>query len=265
MVHFDNEQKISQIRLYWDQGSLLKQVEVMGRSAKNWPIRDGKDQARLIASSASALVRSGAPTASSRRSNASRGQDDVTITERPTTGRSSRSSTTNAMNDPHASLSLFERREESEDIPVPSSRPIAQRVQSAKPPPREYSELFVGENVASPSPGDRIPKKNGGGKSFKANRLFDDEETVPTPMSVKTSTKKYNHFDFGEGEDAEATPKVRESRQVKSKHQSQWDFDDFVTPEKTKPKVLGQAVRHFGWSDDEVRGPYFSPESDFVV
>ncbi|EGE01048.1 hypothetical protein TEQG_00102 [Trichophyton equinum CBS 127.97] len=38
-----------------------------------------------------------------------------------------------------------------------------------------------------------------------------------------------------------------------SKHLSQWDFEDFVTPEKPKRRpVRGQEVRHFGWSDDEV-------------
>lgn len=82
-----------------------------------------------------------------------------------------------------------------------------------------------------------------------------------TPASsVKTNAKKYNHFEFGSSDDEQATPKVREAaRPTNSKHMSQWDFEDFVTPEKIAPKVLGQAVRHFGWSDDEV-GPFFKLE-----
>ncbi|KAJ4287968.1 hypothetical protein N0V90_011983 [Kalmusia sp. IMI 367209] len=248
IVHFDSQQKISQIRQYWDQGALLKQIEVIGARARNWPIRDGKDQIRLIASSASHTTQPES-AASSRPSTAAPGSDDVSVTDRPI---GSRRSTNNAMNDPHASLSLFEPRRVDEEGEF-EAHPIASRAQSAKPPPRELSELFVGGEASTPTPknGPGIPVKAGGGKNFKPNRLFDetDEEPVPTPMSVKTNAKKYDHFEFGEGED---TPKAREtSRPTNKKHQSQWDFEDFVTPEKTKPKVLGQNVRHFGWSDDE--------------
>ena len=36
--------------------------------------------------------------------------------------------------------------------------------------------------------------------------------------------------------------------------------DDFATPDKSKPKTLPSAVRHFGWSDDEV-GAFYQPET----
>lgn len=69
-------------------------------------------------------------------------------------------------------------------------------------------------------------------------------------MGIKTSSKKYEHFEFGDGED---TPRGAEAvRNVNKKHQSQWDFEDFVTPEKTKPKILPGNQRSVGWSDDEV-------------
>ncbi|KAF2663074.1 hypothetical protein K491DRAFT_584123 [Lophiostoma macrostomum CBS 122681] len=269
MVHFDANHKITQIRLFWDQGSLLKQVGLIGSRARAWPIRDGKDQARLIASSAGATAQPSAPAAASRRSTAARGPDDVTISERPATAnssRSSRSSTLNAMNDPHASLSLFESRDVNQDSSR-GSYPAAPRTQSAKPPPRDLSELFVSGDPGTPSPGDatsqRIPTKSGGGKNFRANRLFEEEEPAETPSradGVKTNKLKYNHFEFGNG-DEDATPKVRDARPTssKSKHQSSWDFEDFVTPEKTKEKILGQQVRHFGWSDDEEGSPIRRP------
>lgn len=256
MVHFEGD-KISQIRINWDQGSLLKQIDVIGARARNWPIRDGKDQARLIKQSASSVVPAGSAASqpSTRRSTTS--QDEVTITSRPT---SSRSSASNAMNDPHATLSLFQPRDTNQESSLPS-RQNAPRMQSAKPPPREYSELFVGEGGASPSPSiagspskDRIPVKSGAGKNYKPSRLFDEEEEVaPTPMSVKTHSKKYNHFDLG---DDNATPQARETGRPasKSQHQASWGFEDFVTPAKAKPKILGQSVRHFGWSDDEDEG-----------
>ncbi|ORX93694.1 hypothetical protein BCR34DRAFT_608481 [Clohesyomyces aquaticus] len=266
VVHFDKDGNITQIRLYWDQGSLLKQIDVIGARARNWPIRDGKDQARLIASSAG-LVAQPESVASSRRSTASRGgPDDVVVTNRPA---SSASSVSNAMNDPHATLSLFQPRDVNQE---PSySRPIAPRAMSAKPAPREYSELFAGgEEPESPSPANtsnspQKPRhKSGAGKNFKPNRLFDEDvQEMPTPMSVKTNSKKYNHFEFGQKDDDDATPKVRETARSKekNKHMSQWDFEDFVTPDKPKQKILGQAVRHFGWSDDEV-GPHFQFEVD---
>jgi hypothetical protein len=254
---------------------MLKNLEVIGARARNWPIRDGKEQARLIASSAASVAQSNGPAASSRRSTASQGPDDVTITERPTTGRSSRSTTSNAMNDPHATLNLFQPREVEQEQSN-YSQPIAPRSQSAKPPPRDLSELFVGEDPKSPSPaGTTSPQKArnlgkvGGGKNYKPNRLFDEaEESAATPggiktAGVKTNAKKYNHFEFGQGEEDEATPKAKEApRPTRTKHQSQWDFEDFVTPEKIKTKVLPQAVRQFGWSDDEV-GPFL--KSEFVI
>jgi hypothetical protein len=100
--------------------------------------------------------------------------------------------------------------------------------------------------------------KAGGGKNFTSNRLFEEteeEEPLKSPASVKTNAKKYSHFEFGDGNDDQHTPKIHETaHSTKSKHMSQWDFENFATPEKPGTKVLGQAVRHFGWSDDEV-GP----------
>ena len=233
---------------------------MIGARARNWPIRDGKDQARLIASSASFMTRPPSTT-SSRRSTVSRDPNEVILTDRPASSRSSISAT----GDPHASLSLFQPREINQETSFP--RPTAPRAQSAKPPPRDYSELFADEgpepptpSIASPSPQKNgIPVKAGSGKNFISNRLFEEtegEKALKSPVGVKTNAKKYNHFEFGDGNDDQATAKVRETaHSTKSKHMSQWDFEDFVTPEKPGTKVLGQAVRHFGWSDDEV-GPY---------
>lgn len=129
IVAFDDaSDKIVQIRQYWDQGSLLKQIDVIGARARNWPIRDGKDQIRLIASSASHTHQPEQP---------SRGREEVAARERP-----ARRPTKNAMNDPHASLALFENRQPEEEGEY-EAHPIASRAQSAKPPPRNLGELFV--------------------------------------------------------------------------------------------------------------------------
>ena len=251
IVHFDSADKIVQIRQYWDQGSLLKQIDVIGARSRNWPIREGPEQIKLIQSSAQLAQTDSAP--SPRPSTASRGVDEVSIR--------SRGSTTNATNDPHASLSLFKPREVN-DEGLPSTHQIAPRALSAKPPPREYSELFVSENAGSPSPqNQRIPVKGGVNKKLQANRLFDETEedriAATTPLkATKTNPKKYNHFEFGAGEDEE-TPRGRDAARKeapldKSKSQANWSFEDFVTPEKTNPKTQPQAVRNFSWEDDEV-------------
>lgn len=250
-MHFDSADKITQIRQYWDQGSLLKQIDVIGARSRNWPIREGPEQAKLIKASAQLAQPDSAPN--SRPSTASRGADEVSIR--------SRGSTTNATNDPHASLSLFERRQIDEEE-LPSAYPAAPRVQSAKPPPREYSELFVGDNAGSPSPqNQRIPVKAGANKKAQVNRLFDETEeeriAATTPLkATKTNPKKFNHFEFGDGEDEE-TPRGRnasrkEGPRDKSKSQANWNFEDFVTPEKINPKNNPQAARSFEWENDEV-------------
>ncbi|KAF1975822.1 hypothetical protein BU23DRAFT_632681 [Bimuria novae-zelandiae CBS 107.79] len=251
MVHivaFDGAcEKITQIRQYWDQGSLLKQIDVIGARARNWPIRDGKDQLKLIATSAASTSQPESAASSRPSTAATRDADEVSVRSRP-----SRRTTNNAMNDPHASLSLFENRQPEEEGAF-ESQPRTSRAQSAKPPPRNLGELFVKDQPGTPAPKNGIPGKAGGGKNFKPNRLFDegDEEPAPTPMSVKTNSKKYDHFEFAD--ENEDTPKVREtSRPTNTKHQSQWDFADFTTPEKSKTKVLANNERHFGWSDDEV-------------
>jgi len=253
MVHFDRSGKITQIRQYWDQGSLLKQIDVIGARSRNWPIRDSSEQIRLIASNAAAAQPES--SASSRPStSASRGVDEVSISDR------SRRSTNNAMNDPHASLALFAPREVDEEESR-SSGPSAPRAQSAKPPPREYSELFAGADAGSPSPSpQRIPAKAGSGKHYKANRLFEEgeEEHPVAPMSIKTSSKKYDHFTFGEGEE---TPKdtspvrrpiVHKARPDQDAH---FDFDDNGTPEAQRgpaPTKGGRSNKGQGLYSDNV-------------
>ncbi|KAI9876182.1 MAG: hypothetical protein M1830_007083, partial [Pleopsidium flavum] len=271
VVHFDANKKIHQVRLYWDQGSLLKLVDVIGARARNWPICDGKDQARLIASSAASTAKATSNGTSSHQSAAPGARDlnEVVITSR----NLSPTKRTNVTGDPHASLSLFGPRDANEDTSLPAV--IAPRA-SAKPPPRDYHDLFVGhESDSSPAEKSKSPTrepnatanaiapKGGAGKNYLPSRLFGDIEnpqpgTPGTPHQspdkfIKPHPKKYNHFEFGEGSDGpvqQQQPKPMPTH-PKSKDQSQWDFEDFVTPEKVPQKIRGQDVRHFGWSDDE--------------
>lgn len=306
-MHFDSGQKIQQVRLYWEQGSLLKSLDVIGARARSWPIRDGKEQARLIAASAAGTTQSnGHSRPSTATSDNSHLSNEAGHTTKP------RSQSKNVTRDPHASLSLFAPREEDEESSQPNApralkaqtaKPpardyhdlfvgnesdaspqtskaramsptkenggrVAPKAQSAKPPPRDYHDLFVGnDSDASPTSKGRplspqkenmtpgpVAAKGGSGKNFQPSRLFDHAQPG-TPKSpeqspdkgYKTDPRKYNHFDFDGGNEQ---PNPMASR-PKSKHQNNWDFEDFMTPDKVKTKVRGQDVRHFGWSDDE--------------
>jgi len=246
------------VRQSWDQGSLLKLIDVIGRTGRNWPIRDGKDQIKLITSS----VKSAGKPADDSSS-----EDSLAR---------SRGNSQNVTRDPHASLSLFAPREKET---IDSQPAIVPPRASAKPPPRDYNDLFVGtdedESPASPSKsaGGRTPSpskptviapKVGAGKNFAPSRIFDiDGNESHSPSADKTpSTErhyrphpaKFQHFDFTDEGESQDAPKPKPLVEVKkSRHGSQWSFDDFQTPEKVIPsKVLrNNDVRHWSNSEDE--------------
>lgn len=302
-MHFDANRKIQTIRLYWDQGSLLKQVDVIGARARNWPIRDGKDQARLIRTTEAITSQSPESNQSVAKTGVPN-EEEAAITSRPTSSK-------HVTGDPHASLSLFTEVPPLESTHYPavvpprtSAKPPPRdfrdlfasnepdgsqgapgrensppkdhrhKAQSANPPPRDYHELFVGDDPnpalrpaksLSPQKGHKstpssgIAPKGGSGKNFQPSRLFENENAPPgapgtsnaSPEKfVKSDPKKFNHFDFGELQEA-TRPQAPNVGRPNSKHVSQWGFADFMTPEKVPQKIRSQDVRHFGWGDDE--------------
>jgi hypothetical protein len=256
-VNFDNESKIQRIRIHWDQGSLLRQVDVIGSRGKNWPITDGKDQSRLIAS-AVAGTRVDPPITRGRDTNDS-----------PAAPARSFSPSKKRIQDPHTSLALFAGQDKDENSRKSQPAIIAPRA-SAKPAERDYSELFAAghEDYEPQKDGSSSPKKaygqpviapkGAGASKFQQSRLFDVDATEDLPARYKSNPAKYNHFDLGEASEHDhfqhanpASNKTVPMRAKTNKHLSQWDFEDFMTPEKVRHKVRGQDVRHFGWSDDE--------------
>ncbi|KAK4199142.1 hypothetical protein QBC40DRAFT_282583 [Triangularia verruculosa] len=243
IVLFNADGKILQIRQTWDQGSLLKQLDVIGRSGRNWPIRDGRDQITLITR---CVKVGGAPTSTK----------DLPM--------HNRSQSTNPLRDPHASLALFAPREEQEEVTVIS--PYAGR----RPTQRSFTEILgdEAEEPSSPSNGRErsaspIKPKVGAGKNFQPVRLFDrDDDAVEadTPENgrspervVKPHPKKYQHFNFDDGTESQETPKPAPAPAQKSKHDASWGFEDFMTPQKpTASRTLHKArdVRHWGTGDD---------------
>lgn len=219
---------------------------MIGKTGRNWPIRDGKDQIKLIANS----VKSSGKTMA-----------DAPPPAEESAYNRSRGNSTNITRDPHASLSLFAPRSTTIEEPLPS---VVAPKSSAKPPPRDYNELFGGEDghveereERSSSPSKAMAPKLGAGKNYGPSRLFDTESAEAT-MADKNKEKmyrpnaaRYNHFDFGDGEEA---AEQKRPAMGATKHSSQWKFDDFMTPQKPVPsKVLRtNDVRHWGNSDDEV-------------
>jgi hypothetical protein len=251
--------KIRQIRQYWDQGSLLKQIEVIGSRARNWPIRDGKDQTRLIANSVTSEQQA---AGASRRSTSSRDANEVVIN-----ARSHSSSTTSATGDPHATLSLFQPRSVNEENAERLTGPSVAPRSSAKPPSRDLTNILGGEESEPSTPAaGNSPKKNvnggapkgGAGSHYHPIRLFDENDrnaAIVMSPEKKANPKKYNHFEFGQGEDA-----AGDQGRINNRHQSQWAFADFVTPDKPKMKVNTHTVRTMeSLGEDEVSSASPSP------
>ncbi|KAI0379713.1 hypothetical protein F5Y04DRAFT_113068 [Hypomontagnella monticulosa] len=254
LVTFDSDGKILQIRQTWDQGSLLKQLDVIGRSGRNWPIRDSTEQIKLIET---CIKASGGGDSS---------EDPTDFALR------SRGNSTNALRDPHASLALFAPREEAEQSIAAVISPRG----GARPRQRDFAEILGDEPVEgtgrerSESPSKAVAPKAGVEKKFQPSRLFEDDGTVEENNSlediaspsrfIRPNPKKYSHFDFDDGtNEPEEAPRPANPTPKKTKHTSQWSFDDFETPHKPKPsKAMQQrAARHWGNDDDEL---HESPE-----
>lgn len=257
-VTFDAQAKILQIRQTWDQGALLKQLDVIGKTGRNWPIRDSKEQINLIARcvkpAEGALASADLPTRSRGNSN-------------------------NVMRDPHASLALFAPREEIESAPPVS---VVSPYAGNRPRQRSFTQILGDEpedddddetspnrgrgRSQSPSKmGKAIAPKSGAGKNYQPSRLFEtDEEHQPeTPAKpspdryVRPDPRKYQHFDFADGTDPQDAPKtgVAFADKPKTKKDAMWSFDDFSTPQKpTASRALHKArdVRHWGTENDVV-------------
>ncbi|KAI5864999.1 hypothetical protein GGS23DRAFT_557146 [Durotheca rogersii] len=247
IVDFAPDGKISQIRRTWDQGSLLKQLDIIGKSGRNWPIRDSKEQIKII----EACVK--------LSSDASADSDFSSLSAR------ARGDSTNILRDPHASLALFAPREESSE----SIAAVVSPRGGARPRQRDFTEILGDEPVdnteeQSASPSKVIAPKAGAGKGFQPSRLFDETdafaEEANSPEAspsrfYRPNPKKFSHFDFGDGSDPRDVPEPIGPTTKKTKHTSQWSFDDFVTPQKPKPTkgLRHQEVRHWATDNDQAQ------------
>jgi hypothetical protein len=144
--------------------------------------------------------------------------------------------------DPYTSLDLFGAEKADPNKRGPSLGAIAPR-KSAKPPPREMSELFAAGHEdhepgppGSPKKENRSPvmapkAKGTGGQNYQPSRLFDFEPDRESPALYKSNPAKYDHFELGNASDADrfqhvkapvAGENVIPMRAKTNKHTSQW-------------------------------------------
>lgn len=237
IVQFDSENKISQIRLYWDQGSLLKQVDVIGSHHRNWPIRDGAEQVRLVNSSVQSVA-STEPEPAVKPSH-DRGSD-AGETAVPT-----RSPEKKSGHGPQASLSLFETLSMDDDQPKPARGPARG---SAKPPPRDLNELFVGDDGdTTPTKATAASSKKGADEHPIRSRGGTDAGEENVMQTPKTVSKNYGHFEFGEPDAPASAP----TPSTTSKKHDHFEFGEAAVTESPKKPVTSKHYDHFEFGQDE--------------
>lgn len=246
---------------------MLRQVEVIGARGRAWPIRDGKDQIRLLKNATTARS---APVVPSQ-------QESTTLPHR------SSSPNKRHIRDPYAAESLTELLSPSKEIAEIESRAESHKPAAAasgkrytkdpygagslneilspskkapapvapfapatgRPATRNFSDIFVRDDNIPDSPSK--PQR-------RAPRVPEEDETTGLgPVDedrhfYKTAPGKYNHFEIG-GDNSEREVKA-EPKQATS-HASHWDFDDFATPVKGSRPTRGEEARQFGVGDDE--------------
>jgi hypothetical protein len=276
IVHFDSEQQIKQIRIHWDQASLLRQVEVIGARGRSWPIRDGKDQIRLLktalAERETAAVLPTATTLPVRSSSPSKRRikdpyaaeslDELLSPNKEAAEREARIEASKSSSggkrytkDPYGAGSLNEILSPTKPAPKPVV-PFAPS--SSRPATRNFSDIFVQDDNIPESPSRaqrRAPAVPEEDESGRYEKPVDEDRTF-----YKTIPGKFSHFDIG-GDNSDREVKEETRAQHSNIYQSRkWEFaDDYETPVKPKRAPRGEQVRHFDLSEDE------SPEKLNVI
>ncbi|RMJ24315.1 hypothetical protein PHISP_04823 [Aspergillus sp. HF37] len=184
IVRFNAQNQIQQVKLYWDQGSLLKQIEVIGSRGRNWPIRDATEQTRFIKSGILSTPADTAPAPTPfLPANADKPSDE---NERPSSPGKRR------IKDPYAADSLVDLLSPGKDRVESVHTPLAPA--TGQPPPRDIGELFVAHDDDTPEPSPTrkpIAPKAGAGRSYQPSRIFNDnDETAEAAQPAKTVAPK---------------------------------------------------------------------------
>jgi len=230
--------RIKEVRLYWDQANLLKQLGVIGRTGRNWPIKDGGEQVKMIYESVSRQASSsslggGVPEAPEPRSR-SKGPESAT-------------------RDPHASLHLFSPAEEQ---PEPEKVRAPRRSSAFKPPSRDLESIIGEDDGTEPLQTVKPPKSRGSfsqGQTFDLSKHMDQDDAEPRKPNAQGGNhgknSNYSHFEFGTAGDQEPE-QVQPKKQGKNTMTTSgvWGNEDYATPEKKQPN---RDNRSFGFQEEE--------------
>lgn len=207
IVQWNAQNEIQQVRIYWDQASLLKEIEVIGSRGKNWPIRAGSEQVRLLkaatkeappaaqsTSSQDQPPRSSSPT--KRHIKDPYAADSLFDLISPTKGQSQQKEDVSPgkrySKDPYAANSLF-------DLVAPGNSHEPEQEETHTPRPSSPGKRITKDPYAANSLADLLSPANGdateddGPRPFaraaaqpaprNLNEIFVDEEETPTTPS----------------------------------------------------------------------------------
>ncbi|KAJ5547195.1 hypothetical protein N7494_004780 [Penicillium frequentans] len=272
IVRWNAQHEIQQVRIYWDQGSLLKEVEMIGARSRNWPIRTGLEHIRLLRSAANAQpapplatsqeefkeppARPGSPGKRHIRDPYGAGSlanllspgKDTDENERPPRPSSPGK---RHHRDPYGAGSLSELLSPSK---APTAPVLPYAPSSAKPPARNLSDIFIDEDAPpTPSKAERvIAPKAGARKPRDEDNL--DQDRAP----YRSNPKRFNHFEIGADnadlEVSERAPKGSVGNLQETRDEI--NLDQTRAPYKSNPKRFN----HFEIGADD-REPEKTDES----
>lgn len=253
---FENE-LIKSVRFFWDQGSMLKQLNIIGTRGNIWPIFSGADQEKLMVAEGMYLYK------------AYFRKDLINVTASSSTNPAQlAASETNYGPRKHFDIADLEPEQ---TIPVPRPGVIAAAA-SAKPKPRNLQDL-MDETATAPASPQRM------GSAPKSYDMFDEQNQAPlaarqmkgpapvaqTPEQIRAkrnfNSKNFEpHFKFG-------TPDTKPSPYSKTRanmhpqpDELKWDYDSKTGTRQQVP--LGNGRRDMS-NSFEIRDESSVPEDRF--
>ncbi|KAJ5936637.1 hypothetical protein N7466_003087 [Penicillium verhagenii] len=270
IVRWNAENEIQQVRIYWDQGSLLKEVEIIGARSRAWPIRSGQEQTRLLRSAANAQsappptaqfqnsqkelpARPGSPGKRHIRDPYGAGSLTDLLSPNKTAAEHEQreyvprpaSPGKKHAKDPYATGSLTELLSPSKAAPAPIN-PYAPS--ASRPPPRDLSDIFIDEEAPStPSKPERIIAPKGAARYHENDMEYNlDQDRA----AYKSNPKRFNHFELG-ADDADLEVNARKTAAKSGAGETEdssnlYNLDQSRAAYKSNPKRFN----HFEIGDD---------------
>ncbi|KAK8049110.1 hypothetical protein PG994_010840 [Apiospora phragmitis] len=208
IVTFDNEGKILQIRQTWDQGAMLKQVDVIGKTGRNWPIRDSQEQIKMITNAAKSV--SAAASTQRKTDPAVRSRGDSNNSPLFGTREENNQSIASVIS-PRGGVKPKQRGFDEILGEEPAGTAAASVVSprgGARPTQRSFYDI-VGEEEdneeegspgsgrgRSRSPSKTIAPKAGGDKKFQPSRLFEREEESEAAKNAEAHARERSESPF---------------------------------------------------------------------